>query len=130
MAMAGRYLRNLQPTVDLILCSPLLRTRQTADTVQTEVGNVSVFTAESLVSSANPLELLKDLGTRSTEVILLVGHEPHLSKTISLLISGTEQAHIEMRKGTLACAIVEKPIERGHGKLQWLTSSDQMALVS
>src|SRR3989338_5958697 len=85
-AMAGRYLRNLQPTVDLILCSPLLRTRQTAETVQTEVGNVSVFTAESLVSSANPLELLKDLCTRSTEVILLVGHEPHLSKTISLLI--------------------------------------------
>lgn len=126
---AGRFLARMNATVELILSSPLLRARQTAEAVQQEIGIGTISTSEHLVPSSNPVQLFAELSNSPSETILLVGHEPHLSTTISLLVAGDERAHIEMKKSSLACVSISKPIVRGAGILKWVVPADQMKLL-
>jgi phosphohistidine phosphatase SixA len=64
------------------------------------------------------LQKLKEKG------VLLVGHEPHLSGTISLLLFGREQSVVEMRKCSLACVSATPPIGKGGAVLRWLLTSE------
>jgi phosphohistidine phosphatase len=126
---AGRFLALLNAPLDLILCSPLLRARQTGEAVQRELGVKAMTTSEYLASSANPLQLFTELNNAQKEQILLVGHEPHLSTSISLLIAGDERAHLEMKKSSVACVSISKPIVRGAGVLKWIVTSEQMKIA-
>ena len=52
--------------------------------------------------------------------MLLVGHEPFLSETISLLIGGDHKTDIEMKKCSLALVEVLEPLRPGTGLLKQL----------
>lgn len=60
-------------------------------------------------------------------VILCVGHEPHISVLISLLISGSRNARVMMEKGELACVEVTPPIAPGKGILCWLVPNEKLS---
>ncbi|MBI3578489.1 MAG: phosphohistidine phosphatase SixA [Ignavibacteriales bacterium] len=123
---AGKFLHPLPQRPSTILCSPLLRAVQTAETIQQELGAHPPRVSELLTPSSDPRQILEELNKLRDDAILLVGHEPHVSTTISLLISGNEQAKIEMKKGSLACIEVGRPIGKGVGALRWLVTSKQM----
>lgn len=124
--VAGRFLRSLNASISLILASPLLRAQQMAAAVRQEIGDVPLTTSEYLVASSDPRQIVEQFGKLSTQSVALVGHEPHLSKTISILISGSEAQCVEMKKGSLACLEVPTPVERGQGVLNWLLTAKQM----
>lgn len=126
-AAAGKFLHSLPQRPSTILCSPLLRAVQTAEAVQQELGSHPPRISEFLTPTSNPRQILEELNKLRDDAILLVGHEPHVSATISLLISGNEQARIEMKKSSLACIEVGRPIGKGGGVLRWLITANQMA---
>lgn len=128
--VAGRFLRSLNASIGLILASPLLRAQQMAAAVRQEIGDVPLTTSEYLVASSDPRQIVEQLGRLSAQSVALVGHEPHLSKTISILISGSEVQCVEMKKGSLACLEVSTPVERGQGVLSWLLTAKQMGSSS
>jgi phosphohistidine phosphatase SixA len=77
-------------------------------------------TTEYLVNGTNPKRLFKHIAELDVESVILVGHEPFLSNTISLIIGGNNNADIEMKKCTLAFVEVHVPIRPGSGILKQL----------
>lgn len=120
----GTYLAGTHAELGLIYCSPLLRARQTAEAVQRQLERVSVQTTDSLLSSSDPKQIVGELRKARQRSVLLVGHEPHLSRTISVLLCEDIRSRVEMRKCSLACISTSDPIQEGRGVLQWLLESN------
>ena len=109
MQAAAAGLKALDPTLDTLLTSPLVRARQTAEIV----GNVSNLTVEEQValSPGFGLAQLAGLLTIFTEArgLMLFGHEPDFSTLVGRLIVARGDAQIMMKKG--ACCALDLPDE-------------------
>jgi phosphohistidine phosphatase SixA len=64
------------------------------------------------------------------ENILLAGHEPYLSRLISLLVTGDTQLQMDFKKGGLCKLEVEKLRFGSCATLAWLLTPKQMKLMS
>lgn len=110
---------------DLILSSPYTRAGQTAQIVAEILGGEVTFT-EALVPDANPLDLIHEINDEKPHTVLLVGHEPDLSRLISVLISGTSDAAIELKKGGL-CKVTSEKLTFGQSAvLNWLLTPKEL----
>ncbi|HWP83002.1 MAG TPA: phosphohistidine phosphatase SixA [Bacteroidota bacterium] len=123
---AAAFFQRSKISFGLIITSPLLRAKQMAQPAKELLAVKQTFESEYLVPGSNPNQLFDLLSNQSADSILLVGHEPHLSTTISLLICGDTSAQIEMKKASCACVEIAKPIEAGKGNLKWLITSEHM----
>ena len=123
---AGRFLRTAKTGIEHVLCSPLLRAQQTAAAVLNEIGPIPLSTTEHLTSSSDPRHILRELSELNKESVLLIGHEPHLSTTISVLLAGDERSRVMMRPGSLACIGAVALPESNKALLQWLIHPEQM----
>jgi phosphohistidine phosphatase len=95
---------------DLVLSSPYLRAKQTAEIVAQALStSVGVMFAEALTPEGDPRQLIAMLRTdhRDQQAILLVGHEPYLSRLISTLLTGGPNLAVEMKRGGLCSLTVE-----------------------
>lgn len=116
---AGKFCSRSGLVPEVILSSPVVRARQTADIVAKAVG-VEVDEVGWLACGMEPEDCLKQLSGRA-EVgsILLVGHEPDFSEAIAHLIGLPEHAVLKIRKASLtAVEIVD--FHAGCGQLQFL----------
>jgi len=110
---------------DLILSSPLVRAKQTAQIVAKEVGKQVTF-SDLLAPDGNALELIAEINDEKPQRVLLVGHEPDLSQLISVLITGSSDATIELKKGGL-CKMTTEKLTFGHcATLNWLLTPKQL----
>jgi phosphohistidine phosphatase len=117
MVQAAAGLRT-QFEPQLILTSPLVRARQTAEIVHGAFPDIPVRTCEELAGAE--LERLFEVleGTRLDRVIA-TGHEPQLSMTVSLLVAGHEHGGVVMKKGGAALVRAGR-VEPHGGELLWL----------
>lgn len=122
-AGVGRFFHEQGIRFDHVFCSPLLRARQTVETLQREAGVTPIQTTELLVSSSEPRNILLELRTLDREDVLLVGHEPHLSKTVSLLLGLDDRSRVEMKTCSLAYVATAGAPNPGGGILRWLIPS-------
>jgi len=110
---------------DLILSSPYVRALQTAQIVAAELDE-DVTLTEFLVPNGNALELIRELNDEKPQCVLLVGHEPHLSGLISVLVTGESDATIELKKGGL-CKLSTDRLAFGQcATLNWLLTPKQL----
>ncbi len=126
---AANFFKASRISFDLIVSSPLLRALQMASTIKEQLKVAQLITSEYLVPGSNHRELIELLNEQKAESILLVGHEPHLSTTIALLVFGETTPRVEMKKASCACLEVPRPIEKGRGALKWLLTAEQMKLA-
>ena len=116
----GRLLAAAGFAPDVVLTSPLVRARETAEIVAELLG-VRVRVDPRL---GEPLDLatvdaiLDDAGSPGRPVV--VGHDPDFSEIVTELVG----APILMRKGALARVDIERPLEPGAGDLRWLLPPD------
>lgn len=125
-AAVGQFFLQRELPLDLILCSPLVRARQTAEAVQRALPWIPLEANGNLLSSCDPLTILLDLRTSKSENLLLVGHEPHLSKTISLLLGVQDRSRVEMKPCSLARVSTASTPDPGRGVLLWLLPVSEM----
>ena len=125
-AATASFLREMGLRIELILTSPLVRAQETTAAIREGIGSATVRTTEHLTSSSDPRHVIRDLSGLSNESVLLVGHEPHLSTLISVLIGGSERGRVLMKPCSLACVSAPSPLERDRGLLQWLIHAEHM----
>jgi len=118
---------------DLILSSPLLRAKQTAEIVATKLRlKKRLKFSNALAPGGDATILLRQLerAKPSPEKLLLVGHEPDLSRLISLLVTGDLQLRLDFKKGGLCKLDVEKLRAGKCAALAWLLTPKQMKLIA
>lgn len=126
-------LREMEVSFDVVLSSPLLRARQTAEVVaETLELSKKLECTETLLPAASPSKLVGYLNHLDPppEEVLLVGHEPSLSDLISLFISGQHGAAVLMKKGGI-CKLAVEALHAGRcATLEWLLTPKQLALMA
>jgi phosphohistidine phosphatase len=126
-------MQGLELTFDLILSSPYVRARQTAEIVAGVLkARKKVEFSDSLVPDGSMRELVEWLNRfRPTpEDVLLVGHEPYLSGLVSLLVAGKEGFAVVLKKGGLCKLTTESFKHSRCAALEWLLTPKQMALMT
>lgn len=120
----------LELKFDLILSSPYLRTRQTADIVADvfDARQVLRFT-DNLIPGAAGERVVAEINKqyRKRENILLVGHEPTLSSLISMLLSGDQTLAITMKKAGLCCLSIPVLTYGRCAMLEWIMYPSHLA---
>ena len=123
----------LELSFDLILASPYLRARQTAEIIAEALKARKKLELSDSLTPGGSVKKLVELLNRlqpSPESVLLVGHEPYLSGLISLLVSGKETFAVVLKKGGL-CKLSTDSLQHGRcAALEWLLTPKQMALMA
>lgn len=124
----------LELSFDVILSSPFLRARQTAELVASGLGLRRSLEFRNELAPAGDAKVLLRFINRiepRPENVLLVGHEPDLSQLLSVLISGQAEAHLDFKKNGLAKIEVTERLKLGRcASLNWLLTPRQLALLT
>jgi phosphohistidine phosphatase len=127
MAREADFIAQLDLGIDVILTSPLVRAYQTAEIVAERLNMLDLLTIdERLEPGFGPQDLAEILeGYPDADEIMLVGHEPDFSETISYLIGG---GNILCKKGSLARVDL---VDAGPmaGELVWLIPPKALILL-
>jgi len=108
MRLVADALRTLLPSPDLLVTSPLLRARQTAQILSAAI-DLQPVESPALGPDAEPDEVLAFLaGRRGARAVIAVGHEPALSQLAGFLITGRAQPLFSLKKGA-ACLLDVAP---------------------
>jgi phosphohistidine phosphatase len=120
---AARGIRRLGLAVDRVLASPYLRATQTAELLTEEAGWPKAEPCSELEPARPPGLLLGVLAAQAGESLAVVGHEPELSRLVSLLIAAdSNAAAIDLKKGGVACVRISGSPAAGRGSLRWAVS--------
>ena len=96
---------------DLVLSSPVIRAKQTANTFTSTAGMPGPIFLEWLACGMSPETALAELSHfPEFERIMIVGHEPDFSRLISHCLGGSADA--EVRKGSITCLDLHPPSPR------------------
>jgi|KBSSwiStaDraftv2_1062776.scaffolds.fasta_scaffold2940167_1 phosphohistidine phosphatase len=121
-AQMARALRLLGVKPDAILTSPLVRARETAEIVASELGLGKPAISDELAPDGSTAGVLSDiLNAGPPRQVLLSGHMPGVGRIVSYLTWNSSETIIPMR--TAAICRVDLPDETpfpGYGDLRWL----------
>ena len=109
--------------IDVIVTSPFVRTRQTAEIIAAGLDpHPHIVTADSLTPGGTLTAVLSDLEKQSKrERIALVGHEPGIGELAARLV-GTRHP-IPFKKGAVCRIDVEALPSSGPGDLRWFLTT-------
>ena len=127
MPRVAKGLTTLVEQVDLLAASPLVRARQTAEFVATAYG-ITLGKSVELLRPSSSLEAFVDWIAKapSSGVVAIVGHDPHLSRLVTWLMSGVDSPNVVLKKGGCALLEFERGIDGGAGALRWLLTPSQL----
>jgi phosphohistidine phosphatase len=110
----------LDVQLDVVLTSPLVRAKQTADVIAGALpGRPNVVTTDSLAPGGSHASIIDELAKHSRRTrIALVGHEPDLGELAARLIGAKKP--IELKKGSVCRIDVQSLPPAGSGRLRWL----------
>jgi phosphohistidine phosphatase len=119
MRKAVRGLARLGVAIDVILTSPLVRARQTAEIVAAGLDSrPPIVSIDGLTPAGTFTALVDELEKHARKTsIALVGHEPNIGEIAARLI-GSRHA-IEFKKGAVCRIDVEQLPPHGPGDLRW-----------
>jgi len=92
--------------VDVIVTSPILRARETAEIAKEILGMPNVIVNLVLGPDSSSIEVFRELRELNKTGILLVSHQPLVSELISSLLSWHDESFI-VRPGTIVKIEVE-----------------------
>jgi len=122
MKEIAKGMRKMKMHFDIVLTSPLLRARETAEIINAYCGkNEGPMETELLAPGASYKSLIKFLNThKDADRIAIVGHEPFLSGFASYCLSNHENSFICLKKGGALMLEIEKALKPGNCTLAWL----------
>ena len=122
MEQIASALRGLGIQPDLIVSSPYVRARQTAEIlakglnwkqeIQVNAALMPMEPADTIIGEINEKYLVDEL--------VLVGHEPSLSMLIGRLTADNPEMYISMKKGGVCCLAADDLRVQRNASLEWL----------
>jgi phosphohistidine phosphatase len=137
MKQAATGVRELDLKFNVILSSPLLRARQTAEVVaevldlqhKVKILNSLAPGCAFIEGEGKHAEIFLELGAYQFDRALLVGHMPDLSELASFLLTGNRNLNIEFKKGSICAIEVASLPPRGPGLLRWLMAPKHLRML-
>lgn len=122
MRKATKGLAALDVSFDLILTSPLVRARQTADILAHGLpGSPPLEQTDALAPAGTSAAVIKQLGHHMRLArIALVGHEPNIGELAATLIGA--RAPLPFKKGAVCRIDFEVFPPKGAGALVWFAT--------
>ena len=105
----AEHLRSNTPSVDLVLCSPAVRTRETLDRMSRAFGDAEVVVDDELYGATDDelLERLHRVADR-LETVAMIGHNPGIHDLATALArSGADLERMRAKFPTGALAMLE-----------------------
>lgn len=117
-------------TADKIISSPLVRARQTAEIVHQALGVATDIEFSGALPTGDIDGIVLAVQAHSRyENVMLVGHEPTLSRLVSVLASGSPDVAIDMQPGGL-CKLTTDAIVVGKcATLRWFLAPRQLVAL-
>jgi phosphohistidine phosphatase len=133
--LAARGLARMMPRADVILSSPALRTRRTAE-ILSELDSwpgpepSPVFAASR--RRASPEKATLALGAYAdAKYVVVVGHKPRLQELAAYLLTGEgDGLEINIRKGSVMCIRFDGAPAPRTGKLRWMLTPKALLFVA
>lgn len=110
---AGSILKTAGIIPEIVLTSPLVRARQTADEFCQAAGLPGPVLQGWLACGCRPETMAAELAAfHDFKRVVVVGHEPDFSRFIQWSM-GAYGASVEMKKGAMACLRITPPARHG-----------------
>jgi phosphohistidine phosphatase len=122
MRQIAKGLRALGVEFDLILSSPYVRAKETAE-ILADVFKVKadIALSDNLIPMGDPDLLIAEMNEKySANSIVLVGHEPQLTAFVSLLVAENANVDITLKKGGVCRLSADDLHHTRKAALEWL----------
>ena len=120
MKAVGRALARLTD-VAVVLTSPLVRARQTADQIVAAFKPApKMVVLDALASASNYRRLAEAINGHLADSVAVVGHEPDMSGLAGFLIGQEGSVAIDFKKGAVCRIDIDDRLAQGGGTLVWL----------
>ena len=125
-------LKTLGVKPDLIVSSPYVRARQTAEIVCKVLKyKGSLAFSDALVPMGNAEDIIHDInGKYNVEELVLVGHEPCLSSLIGVLAANNPELAINIKNGGICCLSSDDLRVQHSAVLEWLLPPKILSALS
>lgn len=124
----AQWMKAQEFSFDIIATSPLHRAMETAAVIASVLGlDDTVTTWDELAPGGDPDTVCYRAAQQGNDArVLVIGHEPGLSRLLSWIISGNPDSSIIIAKGGLAKIRNYSFTARPSGDLQWLLTPGQI----
>jgi phosphohistidine phosphatase len=116
---AAAGLKQLVAAPSLVLVSPLVRARQTAQLLTRHANWPQATVCSELEPDTAPQQLLALLARQRGASMAVVGHEPDLGRLLSICLTGAGDIPFSFRKMGVACVTFRGVARAGSGELTW-----------
>ena len=127
MRKNAKGLRTLIDRIDRFATSPLTRAIETAEIIS-EVFSIDQAELCAALVPRMALEEFEEWARErtDTDVLAIVGHEPHLSVLVTWLMTGSQESRIQLKKGGACLLEFESAPRRNSATLLWLLTPRQL----
>lgn len=124
MKRIAAALKALGVEPDLIVSSPYIRASQTATVLAKALKyKEEISYNDALLPMSEPGDMIGEINEKySVDELMLVGHEPSLSRLASVLLSGNPEISINLKKGGVCCLSVDDLHYDHRAVLEWLVT--------
>ena len=118
----GRLLATVSPEISVILSSPLLRARRTAELISGAFGSPPTLrVSENLAPGFRPKSFLEEAARGGPDAaVLVVGHQPDMSHLIAYVIDVPAHGGIAFPAGAAAKLVLGTGNPPAEAHLEWL----------
>ena len=121
MRQIARGLRALGAEFDLIVSSPYVRARETAEILSDVFNMDEILLSENLVPGGDPDQLIAEVNEKyKADSIALVGHQPLLSALVSELAADQGMIDITFKKGGVCRLSADNLLHHRKATLEWM----------
>jgi phosphohistidine phosphatase len=126
----AKALNALEVGFYVIISSPLVRTKQTAEIVASTLkSKPQLVMSDALAPAGTPAAVVQELARHAKQArIALVGHEPNLGELAGRLIGA--KSPIEFKKGAICRIDFDVLPPKGYGQLRWFLPPKVLRLIS
>lgn len=119
-AKVGQFCAGHGVEPDIILSSPVVRARQTADLVAESLSEAELVEAPWAACGMDPWKALEELEAyRKFPAVMVVGHQPDLGALTAVLLGMTNVQNLRVRKALLLAIDTAAGLRTGAGTLQF-----------